>query len=299
MYNKGNNIFIGGEILKSKIRIIVFDFVYYVLGSLIFSIGVTMFLSPNEISPGGFTGVATLINHTTNIPSGIMLLILNIPVLIIGLLKFGGIFIVKTTAATLLSSLILTFSDFILPVFSMDKILASIFGGTLIGTGLSLILRRGATTGGVDIIAKLINRKYRHLTVGRIILVIDGFVILFAAFVYGNAQSALYSVVSMYASSKVLDMLLYGADKGRLIYIVTKYPTQICREINSVVGRGVTVIDAKGGYTGNELSLLLCTVRIHEVAVVYRIIDDIDNNAFIVVTEAGEIIGEGFKSIKQ
>ncbi len=255
-----------------------------------------MFITANEISPGGFTGIATLINYLFSLPSGIILLLLNIPVLILGFLKFGGIFIVKTAIATGIVSFALTVTDAILPSFHIDKILASLFGGILMGLGLSLILLRGATTGGVDILAKLINRRFRHLTVGRVILIMDAAVVALAAFVYGNIESALYSSVSLYASSVIMDKMLYGGDKGKLIYIVSLKYKEICKEINSTLKRGVTVLSAKGGYTDEERQLLLCVVRIHEVSAVYSILDKIDKSAFIIVADAGEIVGEGFKA---
>ena len=186
-----------------------------------------MFISGNEISPGGITGIATALGYVFNIPSGILLFLLNIPILILGFIKFGGVFIVKTSIASSLLSFALTVTDITLPSFTIDKILAAVFGGVLMGTGLSLIMLRGATTGGIDIIAKLINRKFRHLTFGRLILLMDAVVIAVAALVYRNIESALYSVVAMYGTSYIMDMILYGGDKGKLIYIVTNYPKEI------------------------------------------------------------------------
>ena len=278
-----------------KIKGALKDVLWYIIGGLIYSSAVTMFVSGNEISPGGLTGISTALNFLTGFPSGVLLFILNIPILIIGFLKFGGFFIIKTAVATVILSASLTITDFLLPVFQIDKILAAVFGGILMGFGLSLIMRRGATTGGVDIIAKLINRKFRHLTVGRLILMMDAVVIAVAVLAYRNIESALYSVISMYASSRVMDIMLYGADKGKMIYIVTDKPTEICREIGEKLRRGVTVLKATGGYTGKERIMLLCTVRRHEVASVYAIIESSDPKAFITVSDAGEIIGEGFK----
>lgn len=276
---------------------LITDLIYFVSGCFVYSAAVTMLISANEISPGGFTGIATLLNYAFSLPVGAVLLLLNIPVLILGFIKFGKAFIIKTALVTVLASVSLTVTEIILPPLKMDKILAAIFGGILMGTGLSLVMLRGATTGGVDIIAKLINRRMRHLTVGRIILIIDSFVIALAALVYRNAESALFSVVCMYSSSHITDTMLYGADKGKLIHIVTSSPDEICADINGITGRGVTVLDAKGGYTGKSRTLLLCTVRRHEVMSVYSIIETYDKNAFITVSDAGEIIGEGFKDM--
>lgn len=274
---------------------IIIDLLHFIIGAAIYSVAVNMFLSSNGISPGGFTGVATVVNFLTQIPTGIMLFAFNIPVLILGYVKMGGMFILKTSFVTALVSFALDISARVLPPLKADGILASLFGGILMGLGLSLILLRGATTGGIDIIAKLINRKYRHLSVGKIILIADGFVIILTAIVYKNAEIALYSVVAIYAGTRVMDVLLYGADRGKIIYIVTSQPDLICREINNTIGRGVTRLSVTGGYTGESRTMLMCTVRVHEAATVHDVIKEYDERAFIVVSDAGEIIGEGFK----
>ncbi|MBR7133362.1 MAG: YitT family protein [Clostridia bacterium] len=284
--------------MRKKIIGITTDVLFYIAGCFLYSTAVTMFISSNEISPGGLTGIATALNFLFALPSGIMLLILNIPILIIGFIKFGGAFIFKTAFVTFFLSVSLTITDTVLPQFHIDKVLAAVFGGILMGVGLSLVMLRGATTGGVDILAKLVNRRFRHITVGKLILLMDAFVISIATIAYRNIESALYSVIAMYATSRVMDAVLYGSDKGKMIYIVTEFPKEICKDINSDLRRGVTVLSAKGGYTGITRSLLLCTVRRYEVSAVYSIIDKYDRNAFIVVSDAGEIIGEGFKALK-
>ncbi len=281
--------------MKKDLHKNVFDIIYFLVGAIVYSVAVNMFLSPNGISPGGFTGVAAVINHIANIPTGTMLFIFNIPVLILGYIKMGGIFILKTSFVTILVSLSLDASARLLPVLETDGILASMFGGILMGIGLSLILLRGATTGGIDIIAKLINRKYRHLSVGKIILMADGVVIVLNALVYKNAESALYSIIAMYMGTRLMDVLLYGADKGKIIYIVTGNADEICYEINHTVRRGVTKLSVVGSYTGESRTMLMCTVRVHEVGAVQDVVRQYDEKAFIVVADAGEIIGEGFK----
>ena len=281
--------------MRIRVKKIIVDILYFVAGAIIYSVSVNVFLSPNGISPGGFTGVAAVINHITNIPTGTMLFVFNIPVLIVGYIKMGGMFILKTSFVTVMVSLSLDVSAKLLPVIRADGILVSMFGGILMGIGLSLILLRGATTGGIDIIAKFINRKYRHLSVGKIILMADGVVILLNALVYRNAESALYSIVAMYMGTRLMDVLLYGADKGKIIYIITNLPDEICNEINNTVGRGVTKLSVIGGYTGETKIMLMCTVRVHEVAAIHDLVKQYDDRAFMVVSDAGEIIGEGFK----
>lgn len=284
--------------MKKSQKNVLTDVVCFVFGALIYSIAVNVFISSNGISPGGFTGIATVVNHITHTPTGIILFLLNIPVLILGYIKMGGIFILKTSFVTIVVSLLLDVSAKFLHPLKTDGILASLFGGILMGVGLSFILLRGATTGGVDIIAKLINKKYRHISVGKIILMADAIVIILNAVVYKNAENALYSIIAMYAATRIMDILLYGADKGKIVYIITTAPNLICEEINYSVGRGVTRLSAVGGYTGEKRTMLMCTVRVHEVTAVYDAVHQYDECAFIVVTDAGEIIGEGFKPRK-
>ena len=283
--------------MKKKVYKFFEDILVYILGGFIYSAAVTMLISPNEISPGGFTGIATVLQYLFGLPTGAMLFALNIPVLIMGFISFGGIFIFKTAAATVIMSLTLEICEAVLPVFKVDEILACVFGGILMGLGLSLIMLKGATSGGVDIIAKFINRRYPHLTVGRLILFSDALVVAVTAIVYKNIESALYSVVSLYASSKIVDVMLYGSDKGKIIYIITNKAKEISNEIIAVLQRGVTEINVVGSFTGKQRKMLMCTVRRQEVSLVLNITRNLDNDSFIVVGEAGEIFGQGFKKI--
>lgn len=271
------------------------DIFYWVVGCGIYSFAVASLLKPNEISPGGFTGVATAVSFLSGLPSGTLLLALNIPLLIIAFKKLGGGFILKTVAVTFLLSFFLNIAESISPQFKVSPILAAVFGGIISGFGLSLILLRGATTGGVDVVAMLINSKKRHFSLGRIIMLFDFGVIALAAFCYGNIESALYSVITIYAASQIMDGVLYGGDRGKILFIVSRNGKKIAKQVGISLKRGITVMSATGGFTGNENNLLLCAVRKHEVASLLEIIRNADENAFTVVSDAGEIIGQGFK----
>lgn len=274
---------------------IILDLLFYIVGCAVYSVAVTSLITPNSISPGGFTGVAAVINYLTGFPTGLLLFLLNIPVIIWGIIRLGGVFIVKTAVATGILSVCIEISERFVPQFSVNKILAGIFGGILMGAGLSLILRRGATTGGSDIIGTLVNRRFRYITVGKVILAFDVIVIIFVSIVYKNIESGLYSIVAMYASSRVTDAILYGLDKGKIVYAVTDKPDEICKTVALRVERGITKMSVVGGYTGDDHTMLMCTLRINEVSTVCDIIRNIDDKAFIVVSDAGEILGEGFK----
>ena len=274
---------------------IIADFLFWAVGCFIYASAVTVLLDPNKISPGGFTGISTVVNSVFGIPAGTVLLFLNIPLFIIQYKVFGGGFIVKTATATVLLSFFLDLTEKLLPKYTLDGILASVFGGILSGLGLSLVMLRGATTGGADVIAKLINKKYRHFPVGRAIMFFDFAVILLTAFVYKNVESAMYSVITIYASSKVIDTMLYGGNRGKIVYIITSLEHEVSASIFAALRRGVTKISVTGGFTGEKRYMLMCAVRIHEVAAVLRAVNSSDPNSFTVIAEAGEIIGEGFK----
>ena len=271
------------------------DLIFYIAGGMIYSVAVLLFLTENEISPGGLTGIATILNYLFSLPIGTVVFILNIPLLAAGFIKFGGIFIAKTAVATAVMSLTLDISGLFMPKMKIDPILAALFGGLLMGLGISLFMLRGATTGGSDIVAKLINLKFPHLTVGRVMLAADAAVVGLSALVYKNVESALYAVIAIYASSRVMDLILYGADRGKIIYVITDNAKELSDSIMSLINRGVTLLDVTGAYTGTKRQMLMCTVRRNEVAAVCRLATSCDKNAFIIVGEAGEVLGEGFK----
>ena len=278
-----------------KLKVLFLDFLFFLLGSIIYSVAVLTFLSPNKISPGGVTGVATVINYLFSLPIGVTVFLINIPIVVLGLIKFGKVFIIKTAVATAVVSAMLDLCEVFLPKLHIDLILASVFGGSLMGLGISIIMLRGSTTGGVDIIAKIINKRFPYLSVGRIMLFVDAFVVMLAAVAYKNVQTALYSVISLYAASKIMDLLLYGADKGKIVYIISDKTQDIVYDILTNIKRGVTVIDVEGGYNGEKRKMIMCTVRRNEVHEVCKSVLNRDNKAFVVVAEAGEILGEGFK----
>lgn len=283
--------------MKKKIYKVIADMLLMAVGAFLYALSITALIDANMLSAGGVTGVSTLVHRFTDIPTGLLVFVINIPIIILGFLKLGKKFIIKTAIATAMVSVALEITETYIPAYETDNILAAIFGGIIMGLGLSFVFMRGGTTGGVDIIAKVINQRFRHLTVGRVLLTMDGLVIIITAIVFRNIETALYSVIAMFVSSKVMDTVLYGSDKGKIIYIVTDNPEEISRAIIEKVGRGVTMLKSRGAYTGKEREMLMCTVRLNEVSAVYSVVNEFDKNAFVVVGEAGEILGEGFKRI--
>ncbi len=271
------------------------DAVFWLAGCALYAAAVALLLEPNQISPGGFTGIATLVNFLFSVPVGTVLFLLNIPLFFLQYKKYGLPFIAKTAIVTLIASVMLDIAAAFLPRFEIDGILASAFGGIMCGAGLSLVLLRGATTGGVDVIARLINDKYPYITVGRVIMLFDFFVVGLSALVYGNIESALYSLISIFASSKIIDAMLYGGGKGKLIFIITERPDLVQPFILREIGRGVTVVDAVGGFSGRQKAVLMCAVSTFQMPAVRIAVKQKDKGAFILVADAGEIIGQGFK----
>lgn len=272
-----------------------YDFAVIILGSLIFSLGIAGFIEPSEISPGGFSGVAIILNHVTGLPTGSLLFALNLPLILLGFLKLGGLMVLKTFLCTLVSSVAIDVIKIYLPIITEDKILSSLAGGLLIGVGMALVLSRGATSGGTDIAAKLIERKYPYFTLGRLILLMDALIITASAFVFGSIEASLYSVLAITLQTTVLDRILYGADSGKVAFLITNHPDEITTAIFRNLGRGVTHVPILGGYSGENKIMLMCALRRQQVGEFRRLVKRTDGDAFLMLTDAGEIIGNGFK----
>lgn len=281
--------------MKSKsIKRYVKEGLILILGSFVYAVAVQVFLSPLKISPGGLTGVATALNYITEFPTGVYLVLFNAPIIVLGAVKFGKMFIAKSAVAVILSSLFIEIVNrFYTPMFS-DVMLCAVFGGALIGGGLGLVMLVGASTGGIDIIVKTLNLKF-NISIGRAFLLIDGAVIIFAAVVYRDFQSALYSVVAVFVSSRVVDIILCGTLDSKAVFIITEQEDIIKNAITNEVDRGVTVLPAFGGYTGRRNNILLCVARNNEINTVRNLVKNLDINAFFFIVNAGDVIGKGFK----
>ncbi len=271
------------------------DALYWLFGITVYAAAVAVIFTPNNIIPGGFTGVALVLHSLTGLSTGLLVALFNIPLFIIAFKRMGGGFIFKTVAVTFILSLMLSIFEVLLPKYTLSPILAAVFGGIVSGFGLSLIMLRGATTGGVEIIATLVNTKKSHISVGRVIMVFDFCVCALSALVYGNIESALYSLISIYAASRIIDGVLYGADRGKMLLIISGKGEEMCKTIGVALNRGATLVPATGGYTGESRGMVLCAVRAYEVSGVLEIVYSIDSGAFTTVTDAGQIIGQGFK----
>ncbi len=269
-------------------------------GSVLISVSVSVFTAPNDIAPGGMIGISTMLNYLWGFPIGMSVLVLNIPLFILGWRAFGGVFLAKTIAATVVSSIIMDMLSAVLPAYRGDMLLVTVFGGICAGAGLGLVFMCGATTGGTDLAARLLKRRFRHISLGRLMLGIDFGIVLLSAFVYRSYETPLYAVLVIFITGKVIDALLYGFDSGngKLMFIVSDKSDEIAKDILKKVGRGVTLLQARGAYRRVASEVLMCAVWRQELYKTYDVIYAIDPQAFIVVGDAGEISGEGFKKIE-
>ncbi|OJU08172.1 MAG: hypothetical protein BGN88_11525 [Clostridiales bacterium 43-6] len=283
--------------LKDKTKALWKDGAALIAGSAVYALSVHSFTAPNHIAPGGVTGISTFIHYLTGFPIGTMMLILNIPILLLGVYKLGIKFLAKTIISTVLISVLIDIFAVVLPVYQGDKILAALYGGVLTGFGLAIIFLRGGTTGGTDIIARVINVQFPFFSMGRIILMIDFIVIVAAAFVFWSIESALYAMIAIYTASKIIDNIMFGADRGKMMMVISDQPRELAKEIMHSLTRGVTIIEGSGAYTSKKKEIILCALRRNETAKLHKLIREIDKTAFTVALEAGEILGEGFKQL--
>lgn len=286
---------------RQRVTEMLKDMLFYIVGSSLDAVSVKMFTAPNHIAPGGVTGVSTMLNYLFGLPIGVLSLVLNIPIFIWAILQIGYKLVVKTMVATVCISLAIDLIGLAIPPYHGNPMLAAIFGGCLEGAGLSLVFLRGATTGGTDLIARLLNSRVRFISMGKLMLCVDFVVVTASAFVYRSMESGLYALISIFVSTRLIDMILYGTDigTGKLMYIISEKSAEIAKEILSDVERGVTILKSRGAFTGRDGQVLLCAVRRYEVAKVKDIVRSIDKNAFVIIGDAGEITGEGFREVRQ
>lgn len=273
-----------------------------ILGSIIYSLGVALFLDRNALASGGVTGIAILINYVTSnvIGTGWIILIINVPLFIIGAVFFGKYFIISSVISTALSSgLIELFARFVAPIMPdmQNSVIAPLVGGVLYGGGLGMIFRAGSCTGGTDIIIKLLRRKFRHLKSGVISMIIDMIIVGVSGFIYKDLELLLLTVLSIAVFTVSFDFVLYGGNSAKLVQIITTEDKvrPICDGILKDLDSSATILDAKGAYSGSDKKVILCVVKNYMYPRLRDIIREYDDAAFTVVSSANEIYGEGYK----
>ena len=266
------------------------------LGCALGALAYPLFLVPNHIAPGGLTGLATVLNYLFHWPVGTTSLVMNVPLFIIGYRAMGRVFVVRSLVATVLFSVLIDVIP--LPPMTQQPMLGALFGGVLVGAGLGLILRGGATTGGTDMVARMIHNRFQHISVGAFLFLIDCCVVLMAGF-FIEAEYALYAFVALYAASKLIDVVMVGLTREKACYIISTQHEQVKREIMEKLDRGVTVLHAEGGYSGQERPVLLCVLSAQELGRLKAIVREADEDAFLFISDAHEVLGEGFRKLME
>ncbi len=284
------------RITRDMVEQTAIDALCYIAGSISYALSVVIFTAPNHIAPGGVTGIATVLNYLVEqIPIGTAIFVMNIPLLIAAWLKAGRSFAVRTILCTALSSACIDLLEPFVQPFVDDTLLVPLFGGVLMGLGVGLILMRGGSTGGSEIVARLLERKMPHIPVGRFILMVDAVVVLISAAVFQDVYAAMFAVILIFVSSLVTDKLVYGGNAGKLALIMSNQDEEIAAAILTQLDRGVTKINSKGAYSGEERHMLLCAVRPSQMYALRRLVVSIDPRAFIIVASTDEVFGNGFK----
>lgn len=280
------------------------------LGCLIYATGISLFVSPANLSSGGMTGISIIVNHfVPQVPQGIWLIILNVPMLILGLIFFGWKFLLSTGYATVVSALMMSGWELalgtkglnVLPFTQgMDPatqyIIGAVVGGALFGVGMGFIFRMGASTAGTDIIVKLLRKKFRHIPTGMISLVTDMTIVTCSLFIKPDVQTLFYTALSVVVFTFVFDWVLYGGSSAKMVYIITDKLKQerITERLLKEVDTGATLIDAKGAYTREDKVMLMCVVKSFMCPRLRDVVKEEDKNAFMIISSAKEIYGKGY-----
>lgn len=292
-----------------KTVLAVLDIVLIVIGSAIAAFAMDLFLIPYQIAPGGASGLSLVVHYIINeiVSTGMLIILINIPLFVISFWRFGKIFALKSILGTVIFSVLV---DLLRPIANnavanlfvrsdgtmhTDLLLFSLYGGVLLGIGFGLVLRAGASTGGSSLGAQLLNRLLPSVTTGIWLLILDAIVVVLAAVVFGNIVFSLYSIIVIYISSMLMDVMVEGINHAKAVYIISDQAAQIKEQLLYQLKRGVTTLVGKGAYSGSEKNVLLCVVQHAQVHELKRIVASIDENAFVVLTDAKEVLGEGFK----
>ena len=270
------------------------DILVCIIGSALVGTALSVFTIPNEIAPGGISGLSTALAYVLGVRVSVLSLVLNIPIMLAAYRLLGKRSFLYTLLSTALLSGFIELASF-LPVYTGNILIAAVYGGVLTGIGIGILFLRNITTGGTDLLALMLHKAFPNVPNGTILAVIDGIVVLIAVLVFQKIEVALTSVLTIYFSSKVIDLIAQGVDYAKVIYIVTDQGKELSAVLNSSTDRGNTVIKAFGGYTGAEKQLVITVTRRNVLAQTLRLIHATDPAAFTFVTDSTEVHGEGFK----
>lgn len=271
------------------------------IGTFIMAAGFVLFISPYKLAPGGVYGIAIILHHLFDLPIGLTALAMDIPLTLLGIKILGPRFGIKTIVGFLATSMwvsVLEWTYGYEPLVENDALLSAIFGGVLIGLGLGLVFKSRATSGGSDIIAMII-AKYTHLPIGQLLIIVDSAIVLIGLAAFGRWEIPLYSWIVIFISGKLIDVVLQGLDYDKTLFIISNQHEAIRKKILTDLNRGGTILNGKGMYNGSDKSIIFTVVNRRELAILKDFIHKVDPNAFLTVLNANEILGHGFKSIKE
>ena len=272
----------------------LWEYVVITFGSALYALCFNWFFQPNNISMGGFTGVAQIVNRLLPVlPVGVTVIVLNVPLFLIGVRKLGLGLLISSLYAMAVGSLMIDGLNMVYTFPPMEPLLATIYGGVLLGVSMGLLLSVGATTGGTELAARLLKLKLRHLSIGRLCLVLDVTVIVLYALTFHSVNNALYGIIAMYISSLTMDGVVYGSINAKMAYIISDHSRAITEKLLEME-LGVTLLQGKGAWSGGEKTVVLCAFKRSQIAAIKAAVIAIDPDAFIIVCEAHEVLGEGF-----
>ncbi|MEL7609847.1 MAG: YitT family protein [Bacillota bacterium] len=280
---------------KVRLRERVADIAALVGGTAMIAAGLAVFTIPNNIAPGGVSGLATAIAYATGWPVGMLTLVLNIPLWIAAWRMFGVKPLVRTMIATALLSLLIDGFTPVIFTYSNNVLLASVMGGACMGLGMGVLFLRGFNTGGTDLLMLLLRKRFAHIPMGKLLMMLDACVVLIAVLIFRDIEIALYSGVAIFCAGKVVDALMQGVDFAKVLLVITDDGEAVAQYLMRATGRGVTVLPARGAYTGEQKSMLMTAVRRGEVTQTLKAIKQADPRAFVILHNATEVHGEGFK----
>lgn len=268
------------------------------IGSAVNAAGFAFLTYPNSIVSGGLTGVSQIVNLLTGLPVGVLIMVMNIPLFLVAWRQFGPRFIVYSLIGMLSNSLFIDLFNAMRLSFTNDMLLAAVFGGVVKGLGAGMVYYVGATTGGFDIAARLLRHKFPYINFGTLSLMLDVAVVTAFALVFRRVDSALYTVITMFVSSKIVNLILYGLSNSGVCYIVTVEPHKIAETIGAELERGATILRGEGAYSGTERDVVMCAVKRSQIPALRRIVASADGDAFVIVTESHEVFGKNFMNIR-
>ena len=277
----------------------IFRYVFITFTAALYAVGIALFLNPNNLAPGGISGIAIILKKMfPGLPGvGMLILLINIPILAVGIKKFGIKFILSTMYSLIVSSVLIDILPIVFNVNGVtdNKMLASVIGGATFGLGMGLMFRLDTTTGGLDIIVKIIKQKKPHLKTGQIYFLLDVVILAASAMAFKDVEVALYAAIAIYVSTVVMDRAIYGGDEATLVYTISEKRELIARRMMKEVNVGATMIQAKGAYSNETTEVIMCVMKKQTLVKVRNILKQTDSGAFMIVSSANEVFGQGFK----